>query len=101
MGNQSWDDLNGKIIVLARSQSELRGVVDTLSQTVAEHTVIINKMSQTQSDVREMLDVFISVRSGMMVLGWIGMVAKWVWPIVAVALAVAVYVKTGKWELKS
>ena len=93
--------VNEKIDLLARNHSELRGRVDSLSQTVSEHTVIINKMSQTQTDVREMLDVFVSVRGGMQVLGWLGMVAKWLWPVIAVGIAITVFMRTGKWDLKA
>ena len=93
--------VNEKIDLLARNHSELRGRVDSLSQTASEHTVIINKMSQTQTDVREMLVVFVSVRGGMQVLGWLGMVAKWLWPVIAVGIAITVFMRTGKWDLKA
>lgn len=94
-----WDDLNGKITILATSHSELRERVDSLTTTVNEHSVIINKMSQTQKDVREMLEVFTSVKGGMVVLGWLGTFAKWVWPIIAIGIAVWIYIKTGRWQL--
>lgn len=101
MGNQNWNDLNDKITVLAVSHSELRERVDSIAQTVNEHAIVINKMNQTQADIREMLDVFTSVKGGMVVLGWIGTVAKWVWPIIATGIAVWVYLKTGEWRMKT
>jgi hypothetical protein len=55
-------------------------------------------MEQTQHDIRELLDVFSSVKSGMTVLGWIGMFAKWAWPIVATVVGVWVYLRTGEWK---
>ena len=95
-----WDDLDGKIFILANSHSELRERVDSLATTVNEHSVIINKMSQTQSDVREMLEVFQSVKGGMTVLGWIGTFAKWLWPVIAIGIAMWIYMRTGKWKIE-
>jgi len=95
-----WKIVNEKITVLAQYHAELREDFSTLSATVAKHDSIINAMSNTQKDVRELLNVFQSVKGGMTVLGWIGMVAKWLWPVAAVAIAISVYMKTGQWRLK-
>jgi len=98
--SDKWNLVGQKITVLATHQTELRERVDSLATTVAKHDLIINKMADTQKDVRELLDVFQSVKGGMTVLGWIGVVAKWLWPLAAVAIAISVYMKTGKWQIK-
>ena len=101
MGDEKqWNLVNEKITVLARYHAELREDFSALSATVAKHDLIINAMSSTQKDVRELLEVFHSVKGGMTVLGWIGMVAKWLWPVAAVGIAISVYMKTGTWKLR-
>jgi uncharacterized coiled-coil protein SlyX len=98
--NNGLDLVNEKITILSRSHSELRERVDGLSQTVAEHTLIINKMSETQTDVRQMVDLFGSMKQGMTVLGWLGNFAKWCWPLIAFGIAITVYMRTGRWSVK-
>ena len=101
MGDQEkWNLVNEKITVLAQYHAELREDFSTLAATVAKHDLIINAMSDTNKNVRAMLDIFDSVKGGMTVLGWIGVVAKWLWPVAAVAIAISVYMKTGSWKLK-
>ena len=95
-----WNIVNEKITVLAQYHAELREDFSSLAATVAKHDLVINAMSNTQKDVRELLDVFHSVKGGMTVLGWIGVMAKWLWPLVAVGIAISLYMKTGKWQLK-
>lgn len=98
--NSGLDLVNEKITILSRSHSELRDRVDLLSQKVAEHDILLNVMHETQTDVRQMVDLFVSMRGGMTVLGWLGNIAKWSWPLVAFGIAITVYMRTGKWSLK-
>lgn len=95
-----WHIVNEKITVLAQYHAELREDFSSLSATVAKHDLIINKMSDTQKAVQEIVDIFHSVKGGMVVLGWIGTLAKYLWPVAAVGIAVSVYMKTGQWKIK-
>lgn len=93
-----YNDLNDKITVLAVNHSQLRALVEDLAETIGTHDIVIKKMSQTQADIHELLQVFHSVKSGIVVIGWVGVFAKWAWPIVATVIGVWVYLKSGEWK---
>lgn len=95
-----WNSVHEKITTLARNQSQLRERVDTIMQTVNSHDAAINSMLETQKMMRELVDLFNSLKGGITVIGWIGVFIKWLWPIAATALAVWVYLKTGEWKIK-
>lgn len=78
----------------------LSTAVTKLQDQVNKHEQVIQSMERTQRDVHEMVALFNSMRGGVVVLGWIGTCAKWVWPLIAGAIAVSIYLKTGKWEFK-
>ena len=94
------DWINERFTILARSQSELRERVDCLSEKVDEHERILAGFEKTQADVAQMVSMFNTMRGGVVVLGWIGALAKWLWPVIALGIAVSVYLRTGEWKFK-
>ena len=94
------DWINERFTILARSQSELRERVDCLTEKVSEHDKILAGFEKTQADVAQMVSMFNTMRGGVVVLGWIGALAKWLWPVIALGIAFSVYVKTGEWKFK-
>ena len=93
-----WDNLNDKITVLAQNQSQLRERVDSLVVTVNSHDDIINRMNETHAMTQEIRDYLQSAKGFFRVVGWGGAVARFLWPIAAIAIGFFIFIKTGKWE---
>jgi hypothetical protein len=94
------DWINERFTIIARSQSELRERVDCLTEKVDEHERILSGFAKTQADVAQMVSMFNTMRGGVVVLGWIGTLAKWLWPVIALGIAISVYLKSGEWRYK-
>lgn len=92
-----FEELHGKIGVVARSHSELRDRFDQLEVLVKAHDATLADMARTQKMIGELLEIFISVKGGLQFLGWIAMALKWFAPFVALGVSVWVFMKTGKW----
>ena len=97
---QGDDWINDRFTIICGAHRELRERVDAIELKVNEHDAVIKKMDQTQADVAKMVGMFNTMRGGVVVLGWIGALAKWLWPVIALGIAFSVYVKTGEWKFK-
>jgi hypothetical protein len=94
-----WEVLDEKVTLLARHHSQLRESVAVLTKTVNSHEETINAMRATQKTMAELLELFIAMKGGITVIGWVGTFIKWFWPVGAFFLALWIYAKTGKWNL--
>lgn len=86
--------------ILARSHKELKDRVDIIEITVDSHTDVIAKLNNTHEMMHEMLEIFKTLQGGLKVIGWLGIMVKWVWPLVVGVTALWIFVKTGKWEIR-
>jgi hypothetical protein len=92
--------LDEKVISLSRAHSELRERFDELEDIVMTHTQILDHHKVSHDKINDMHQTFTQVQAGFVVIGWLGKGFKFLWPIVALGVAVSIYVKTGVWSYK-
>ena len=93
--------LDEKVGVLAKAHSELREKVDELEDIVISHTMLLDQHQISHDKINEIHETFTQVKAGFVVLGWLGKAAKFLWPVMALLAAVAIYIKTGVWSYKT
>lgn len=92
-----FEELNGKIGVVARSHSELRERFDELEQLVNAHENALADMKKTQKMLGELLEIFISVKGGLQFIGWFATIVKWTVGILVSLIPLILWLATGKW----
>ena len=100
MDDQQLKQINDRVTVLAQHLRQHGERVNAIATTVNQHDEAINAMSETQKTMGEILELFVAMKGGITVIGWIGTFIKWFWPVAAFGIAVWIFVKTGRWELK-
>jgi hypothetical protein len=61
-------------------------------------TRLSDSVNENNRMTKDMYDIFQAVQGGFKVLGWLGNLAKLIWPLLAAGTAVIVFFKTGVWS---
>ena len=82
-----------------RDREAANKVTQEILTRLDNHEHAISSFNKTNEDMQEVLGYFLAAKGGFTVLSWIGKAAKWLWPPIAVLVAIVVYIKSGEWKI--
>lgn len=91
--NDAQTDRHESHADLEKQLSSMQGRITAVESSLAANTLITRNI---QDDTIELLDIIRSVKGGFKVMGWMGVLAKWVASLLAVFGAIYAFVQNIK-----
>lgn len=89
------DELNNKLVILARGQQEIRADVAELKKVVDAHDVVIKEMTSTHSMTKDIHTWLLNLQGFFRVMIVLGKIIKFCWfPAVIFVTGLIAYYKT-------